>query len=53
MKLNLAKCAVQTNSAEANACEPIKVDGVDIKVDTGSVGFKILGTIFTLRKDKC
>jgi hypothetical protein len=47
LKLNMDKCVVQTNQRDA-ATKPIAADGEEIPMVDPSVGFKVLGTTFTL-----
>ena len=47
LNLNMDKCQVQTNRPNAPIV-PIKLDGADIPMVPSEVGFKLLGTQFTL-----
>ena len=47
LNLNMDKCVVQTNRPGARV-EPIKIDGHTIPMVCATVGFKVLGTQFTL-----
>ena len=47
LNLNMDKCLVQTNHPGVKVA-PIKVDGTEIPMVSSSVGFKFLGTQYTL-----